>query len=152
MPLLIINTRINAPIEICFDLARSIDLHQVSMKHTGEKAVAGITKGLIGLDESVTWKGRHFGILMTLTSKITEFQFPYMFVDEMVKGPFARMKHKHLFTEVEGNTLMVDEFDYTSPLGILGKAVDFIFLKSYMTRLLIHRNLVIKNIAESSTD
>ena len=70
----------------------------------------------------------------------------------MVKGPFARMKHKHLLTEVEGNTLMVDEFDYTSPLGILRIAADPIFLKGYMTRLLIHRNLVIKNIAESSTD
>jgi ligand-binding SRPBCC domain-containing protein len=130
MPLIILHTRINAPLEICFDLARSIDLHQESMKHTGEQAVAGITEGLIELGESVTWKARHFGIVMKLTSRITEFSFPDMFVDEMVDGPFHTMKHRHIFQVKEGYTLMVDEFEYKSPLGILGKVADLLFLKS----------------------
>jgi ligand-binding SRPBCC domain-containing protein len=105
MPLIILNTRINAPLEICFDLARSIDLHQESMKHTGEQAVAGITEGLIDLGESVTWKAEHFGIVMKLTSRITEFSFPDMFVDEMVSGPFHNMRHRHIFQVKEGYTL-----------------------------------------------
>jgi ligand-binding SRPBCC domain-containing protein len=117
MPLIILNTRINAPLETCFDLARSIDLHQESMKHTGEQAVAGITEGLIDLGESVTWKAEHFGIVMKLTSRITEFSFPDMFVDEMVSGPFHNMRHRHIFQVKEGYTLMVDEFEYKSPLG-----------------------------------
>jgi ligand-binding SRPBCC domain-containing protein len=152
MPRLILNTLIRAPIEICFNLARSIDLHQESMKHTEEQAVAGITKGLIELGESVTWKARHFGIVMKLTSSITEFQFPDMFVDEMVTGPFHSMKHRHIFQVSDKHTLMIDEFEYTSPLGILGKAADSIFLKGYMRKLLVHRNRVIKDIAESSAD
>jgi hypothetical protein len=53
-------TSISAPVEFCFDLARSIDLHTQSMQHTGEKAVAGTTIGLIGLNETVTWRARHF--------------------------------------------------------------------------------------------
>jgi ligand-binding SRPBCC domain-containing protein len=117
MPLIILNTRINAPLETCFDLARSIDLHQESMNHTGEQAVAGITEGLIDLGESVTWKAEHFGIVMKLTSRITEFSFPDMFVDEMVSGPFHNMRHRHIFQVKEGYTLMVDEFEYKSPLG-----------------------------------
>jgi ligand-binding SRPBCC domain-containing protein len=152
MPLIILHTRINAPLEICFDLARSIDLHQESMKHTGEQAVAGITEGLIELGESVTWKARHFGIVMKLTSRITEFSFPDMFVDEMVDGPFQTMKHRHIFQMKEGYTLMVDEFEYKSLLGILGKIADLLFLKSYMKKLLNQRNHILKDIAESSAD
>jgi ligand-binding SRPBCC domain-containing protein len=152
MPLIILHTRINAPLEICFDLARSIDLHQESMKHTGEQAVAGITEGLIELGESVTWKARHFGIVMKLTSRITEFSFPDMFVDEMVDGPFHTIKHRHIFQVKEGYTLMVDEFEYKSPLDILGKVADLVFLKSYMKKLLNQRNHILKDIAESSAD
>jgi ligand-binding SRPBCC domain-containing protein len=150
MPRILLNTRIHAPLDVCFNLARSIDLHQESMKHTGEQAIAGTTEGLIEFGESVTWKARHFGIIMKLTSKITEFQFPDMFTDKMVNGPFQSMKHRHIFQMSDGHTLMVDEFEYTSPLGILGKVADSIFLESYMKKLLIQRNHVIKNIAESA--
>ena len=75
-----------------------------------------------------------------------------MFVDEMVKGPFQSMKHRHLFQADEGATLMIDEFDYTSPLGILGKAADFLFLRIYMKMLLTKRNDIIKKVAESGVD
>lgn len=122
------------------------------MKHTGEQAVAGITEGLIELGESVTWKARHFGIVMKLTSRITEFSFPAMFIDEMVNGPFHTMKHRHIFKVKEGYTLMVDEFEYKSPLGILGKVADLIFIKSYMRKLLNQRNQILKDVAESSED
>ena len=148
MPLIVIETRIDASIETCFDLARSIDLHQESMKHTSERAVAGVTNGLIALGESVTWKARHFGLMMKLTSKITEYQYPAMFVDEMFEGPFASMRHLHLFKRHEGQTLMIDEFEYKSPLGILGVVADSIFLKRYMKELLTQRNFVLKKIAE----
>ena len=40
MPTITLTTIIKAPIENVFDLARSIDLHQHSMQHTKEKAVA----------------------------------------------------------------------------------------------------------------
>ncbi len=47
-----LTTQINAPIERCFDLARSIDLHIESTKQTGEQAIVGCTSGLIGLGET----------------------------------------------------------------------------------------------------
>ncbi|RZK09719.1 MAG: cell division protein, partial [Flavobacterium sp.] len=150
MPRIILKTLIYAPIETCFNLARSIDLHKESMKHTNEQAVAGTIEGLIELGESVTFKARHFGITMKLTSKITEFQYPDMFMDEMVKGPFDSMKHRHIFQASEAYTIMVDEFEYTSPLGILGKFADTLFLKSYMKKLLRQRNHILKDTAESS--
>jgi ligand-binding SRPBCC domain-containing protein len=149
MPKIELSTIINAPTKRCFDLARSIDLHQDSMKHTGEKAISGKTSGLIELGETVTWKAKHFGIRQTLTSKITEFNTPDSFTDEMVKGAFKSMRHEHLFYAINNQTLMKDIFAFESPYGILGDMVNFLFLARYMKKLLRTRNKIIKAAAES---
>jgi hypothetical protein len=44
---------------------------------------------------------------------------------------------------------MKDVFDFESPLGVLGKLANVLFLKSYMTKLLVERNRVIKEVAEN---
>ena len=149
MPRIKIQTEIKADKQIVFDLSRSIDLHKISTEHTKEQAIAGKTSGLIGLNESVTWKAKHFGVYQTLTSKITEFDRPKYFVDEMVKGIFKRFKHEHHFSDFQDGTMMTDFFDYKSPLGFLGKIADKLFLEKYMTELLTKRNLVIKEYAEN---
>jgi ligand-binding SRPBCC domain-containing protein len=141
-------TTINAPIEKCFDLSRSIDLHKESTKQTGEEAIAGRTSGLIELGETVTWRAKHFGIWQNLTSKITEFDRPNLFVDEMVEGAFKSIRHEHHFTWVDNYTLMKDVFVFESPLGVLGRLANFLFLKKYMIKLLEERNRVIKEAAE----
>jgi ligand-binding SRPBCC domain-containing protein len=149
MPSITIETLINAPIQRCFDLSRNIDLHTDSMKHTGEKAIAGRTSGLIELGETVTWEAKHFGIRQTLTSKITEFDYPNYFVDEQVSGAFKTIRHEHRFEAHGGQTLMTDVFTFESPLGLLGRLANILFLKSYMKRLLVKRNEIIKQAAES---
>lgn len=149
MPIINLETVINAPAERVFDLSRSIDLHADSMAHTKEKAVAGVTKGLINLGETVTWEATHFGIRQQLTSKITICERPTRFGDTMVSGAFARFDHEHIFEEIDGKTLMRDLFDYDSPLGFVGKIADFLFLENYMRDLLIARNELIKKVAES---
>ncbi len=149
MPRIKIQTEIKAHKQIVFDLSRSIDLHKISTKQTNEQAITGKTSGLIELNESVTWKAKHFGITQTLTSKITEFEKPNYFADEMVDGAFKKFKHEHHFADSQNGTLMTDFFDYVSPLGLLGKIVDKLFLKKYMAELLTKRNLVVKEFAES---
>jgi ligand-binding SRPBCC domain-containing protein len=141
-------TTINAPVEHCFNIARDIDVHVASTAHTGERAIAGRISGLIGLGETVTWRAKHFGIWQNLTSKITEFDSPYFFVDEMVSGAFKSFRHEHYFTGDDKQTVMRDEFIFKSPLGLLGNLANWLFLKRYMTTLLIKRNLVIKAVAE----
>ena len=150
MPVIKLETNINAPIERCFDLARSIDLHTNSMKHTGEQAVAGRMQGLIELGETVTWRARHFGIRQMLTSKITQFDYPDSFTDEMVSGTFKSFKHEHRFRQVNGQTVMTDIFSFEAPFGLLGRLANFLFLKRYMTRLLEIRNETIKQTAEAA--
>jgi hypothetical protein len=40
MPVISLKTIIEADIGLCFDLARSIDLHTISTAHTNERAIA----------------------------------------------------------------------------------------------------------------
>ena len=145
-----LSTTINAPIGVCFDLARSIDLHMESTKQTGEQAIVGRTSGLISLGETVTWQAKHFGIRQTLSSKITRFEYPNYFTDEMVNGAFTCFRHDHLFSSVGGQTIMKDVFDFESPMGWLGKLANSVFLTRYMRKLLVIRNQVIKHAAEAA--
>ncbi|AXT19970.1 cell division protein [Flavobacteriaceae bacterium AU392] len=150
MPLIEIKTLIDSDIKICFDLSRNIDLHKQSLQHSNEKAIAGKTSGLIELGESVTWKAKHFGITQKLTSKITEFNSPNFFVDEMVSGAFKSFRHEHIFKENNGKTIMIDKFYFEAPYGILGQLVNWLFLKKYITQLLKTRNKFLKGIAENN--
>lgn len=150
MATITLETRINAPIETCFNLARNIDVHLLSTVQTREKAVAGRTNGLIEFGETVTWEAVHFGIKQRLTVKITQLEFPNLFVDEMVSGAFKTMKHIHRFAATEQGTLMTDEFSYTTPLGVLGRLFDVLILKRYMTAFLQKRNGLLKQLAESA--
>jgi ligand-binding SRPBCC domain-containing protein len=108
MPVLRIVTEMPAPVETCFDLSRSIDLHLESMITSKERAVAGVTSGLISGGEEVTWEARHLGRLWRMTSRITVFEPPHMFVDEMVKGPFGAFRHEHRLEPHGGGTRMTD--------------------------------------------
>ena len=146
-----IKTIIKADIKTCFDLSRNIDFHKDSMAHSNERAVAGKTSGLIELDESVTWEAKHFGITQRLTSKITKFESPHYFADEMTSGAFKSFKHEHIFKSEEGKTIMIDKFQFQSPFGIFGKLANSLFLKRYMKNLLTTRNEYLRLKAEEVT-
>ncbi len=138
-----------APVTRVFDLARSVDIHAASMAHTGERAVAGVTAGLMELGDTVTWRARHFGVWQHLTTQITALQRPVHFRDTLLRGAFARFDHDHCFASLGDGTLMTDVFDYTSPLVPLGWIADRLFLARYMTSLLNARNATIQSVAES---
>jgi ligand-binding SRPBCC domain-containing protein len=148
MATIILKILINAPIERCFDLARSIDLHVESMQSSGEKAIAGKRDGLINLHESVTWRAKHFGIPFEMTNRISAMEYPTFFVDEMVKGPFKKLHHQHQFKIIDSQTEMTDVFEFQAPFGLLGRLVEKIFFKNYMLKLIEKRNEVIKFQAE----
>jgi len=141
-------TEIAAPIELCFDLSRDIDFHSTSLEHTGERAVAGRTSGLIELGESVTWEARHLGVKQRLTSKITAFDRPTYFRDEMTRGAFKSFAHDHRFESRNGITIMTDDVDFRSPFGPIGWLVDLLFMTGYLRRLIAGRARAIKREAE----
>jgi ligand-binding SRPBCC domain-containing protein len=145
-------TLIRAPIERCFDLARSVEVHLAGNVHWGEAAVAeaGVTAGLIGMGQRVTWRAKHFGVWQRLTSEMTAMHRPTYFEDTMVRGPFQSMKHGHFFRSLSPEeTEMRDVFCLAAPLGILGRLAELVVLRRYMQALLRERNAAIQRIAES---
>ena len=146
-------TVIQAPAERCFDLARDVEVHLAGNVHWGEAAIAagGVTSGLVGLGERVTWQARHFGIRQRLTSEITAMDRPHHFRDTMIAGAFRSMWHDHFFRSLPPEqTEMRDVFCFAAPIPILGRLAEIIVLRRYMRKLLRERNAVLKAIAEGS--
>lgn len=141
-------TTINAPLQTVFDLSRNIDVHKKSAGLSNEKVVAGVTSGLIGFDETVTWRGKHFGIFLQHQSRITAFKNPKYFVDEMEKGHFKSFRHEHFFEEQNGTVIMTDKLQYETPFGIFGKLFDKFLLEKHLTNFLLTRNAMLKELSE----
>lgn len=143
---------IAAPAGSCFELSLSVDAHAASMRGSGERAIGGVTTGIMKLGDTVTWRARHFGIVFRMTSAITEYQYPSRFVDEQLHGPFRRWWHEHTFTATaNGETIMADVVQFQSPLGPLGFLADRLVLDRYMPHLLRQRNAWLKTALESRT-
>jgi ligand-binding SRPBCC domain-containing protein len=144
-----LETRIAAPAARCFFLSLSIDLHMDSTASTREHAVAGVITGLIGEGGSVTWRGRHFGLMLLHTSKITRYEPPAFFQDVMTAGMFRSFEHDHRFHQQDGQTVMHDELRFSAPLGILGRTMERFVIRNYLTLFLRERNQFVKEVAES---
>ncbi|MBC5864130.1 SRPBCC family protein [Flavobacterium turcicum] len=144
-----LTTKINAPIEITFDLSRNIDVHQQSTSKSNETAIDGVISGLINLNETVTWRGKHFGVYLKHKSLISAMEIPTYFVDEMLEGKFKSFKHQHTFIQKKGFVIMEDKIQYETPYGIFGKIFDHFLLKKHLTKFISERNSFIKSLAEN---
>lgn len=149
MPVINYEIYVEAPVQVCFDLTRNVDVHTETTARTKERAIAGVTSGLMEKGDTVTWEAVHLGVKQKLTAKIIEMDKPHRFTDVMVKGAFHSFTHTHEFIEQGNGTLMKDRFEYRSPLGVLGKIADKLFLEKYMTRFIVERSIELKRIAES---
>lgn len=147
MPHIHVETSIHADPRTCFDLMRDVESHIRSTK-TGERAVAGKTHGLLESGDQVTWEAKHFGLRLRMTVRVTRCDPPYLFEDEQVRGPFGSLHHRHAFRAHETGTLMVDDFDFRSPLGPLGALADLLLVGSHMRRFLMERAAALKAMAE----
>lgn len=131
-------TRATVPPEALFDASLSVDEHVTSLAHSGERAIAGVTVGTLGLGDVVTWRARHFGIWFTMTVRITALDRPYCFVDEQQRGPFKAFRHEHTFARDGGETVMTDRITVASP--VFGRLAERLVLVPYLRRLIRTRN------------
>ncbi len=144
-----LETFIKAPINICFDLSRSIDLQKIIAGDSREKVVDGTTSGLISLNECVIWEASYFGIKQRMIFKITEMGYPDHFIDEMIEGNMKILKHVHILKKENSGTLLVDHVEFESKFGIIGKVIDQIIVAKQLKKHLIERNHMIKQYAET---
>jgi ligand-binding SRPBCC domain-containing protein len=146
---IILQNRIEAPIERCFDLARSIDFHVQSAASTREQAVGGVTSGLIEEGQEVEWRAQHFGFWLKMRVRITGFRRPEYFQDRMVEGPFHSFAHDHNFEAQGLTTLMTDRINFRSPVPLVGRLLDRLVLRR-LRHFVSNRNAQLKTAAESN--
>lgn len=143
---------INAPIERCFDLARSMEFHTYSMRATGEKIVSGRSSGLIELGEFVEFEAAHLGLVRRLRAKITKFERPARFIDEQDRGPFQILRHEHRFSsnpQDPSATLVQDHLYIAVGWSVFGLIAERAIVAPHLRKLLTQHQLNLKSALES---
>jgi ligand-binding SRPBCC domain-containing protein len=137
-------TWIDAPVERCFLLSLSMDVHAASASGAWPSARRGVASGLLREGETVTLPGRPFGVLRH-TCRIDELRPHSYFRDVMVAGNFRHFIHEHHFAPMNDGTRIRDEIRFSSRWGSVGNLLARKRLKAY----LMERAAAIKRIAES---
>lgn len=150
MTVITLHTHINSTTKEAFQLSLDIDFHKRTASQTDEEAIAGVTSGIIKYNETVTWRGKHFGVFLTHTSIISAYDAPTYFVDEMIEGRFKSFRHQHYFEQKGEGVYMKDVITYQTPYGIFGKLFDRLLLKKHMTDFITNRNSILKNELEKN--
>lgn len=75
----------------------------------------------------IDYKLRLRGIPIKWRTEITDWEPPLRFVDEQLSGPYRQWIHRHVFTEIDADTTLIeDEVRYRLPLEPLGDIALFI--------------------------
>jgi ligand-binding SRPBCC domain-containing protein len=128
----VIETAIQAPQELCFDLARDVSVYARHASKPERVVAPGRLTGLLEQNERVTYEARHLGVTRRLTVQMVEFAPPERFLDEQIHGPFVWMQHLHEFEEDGPQTLMRDTMHWKMPYGILGRLLDGLVVTRYV--------------------
>ena len=94
-------------------------------------------------DALIDYSLRIHGVPAAWRTRIAEWDPPFRFVDEQLKGPYKLWHHTHTFTEEPGGTLMVDEVRYEVPFGVLGDIVHSLFVRKDVVNIFAYRNATI---------
>ena len=76
---------------------------------------------------------------MKWRSRISEYDPGVSFVDEMLRGPYRRWHHRHLFRSVAGGVEMEDVVTYELPLGPLGGMVHAAVVRTQIESIFDYR-------------
>lgn len=142
MTKLVIHTKINAAPDVCFDLVRRAGAEADENQQ--------IVKGEFTKGQTVTFRSSFLGLRRDLIVEVKQIERPKMFVDEMTTGVFTEFRHVHEFIpQDDTQTLLKDTFEWTSPLGIIGRFFDELFIKKRLEGIVRRRNSRLKEIAEN---
>lgn len=91
----------------------------------------------------IRYRLRLNGIPISWRTDICEWNPPHCFVDEQTEGPYKRWRHTHRFEAHGGRTKMIDEVQYSLPLGVLGRIVHALKLRGDVNRIFDYRRVQI---------
>ena len=134
------------PIEKVFEFFSSPNnLGEITPKFLSFK-IENCTTEKVEKNTQITYSLQVHGVPIQWVTDITEWQPPYSFVDNQLKGPYSLWYHHHRFDEVEGGTLMSDWVRYRLPLGKVGQWVGLAKIKSDVSEIFEYRRKTISGL------
>jgi hypothetical protein len=97
--------------------------------------VIGSSDPEIRLGTTVRYRLHLHGIPLSWESRIAEYQEGVIFADEMVKGPYRRWYHRHVFRQTAAGVEIEDVVDYQLPLGPLGRIAHAAVVRRQLTAI-----------------
>ncbi len=94
----------------------------------------------------IDYQLRLCGVPFRWKTRIETFEPGSFFTDVQLSGPYRRWHHRHEFVEVSGGTEMKDIVDYELPLGRLGVAARWLFVRHALDRIFDYRRTAIREI------
>jgi ligand-binding SRPBCC domain-containing protein len=87
----------------------------------------------------LAYRMRIYGVPFRWEARIPEYVPGVSFADEMVRGPYRRWYHRHLFRRVRAGVEMEDFIEYELPLGPLGTLAHHLFVRRQVNAIFDYR-------------
>lgn len=94
------------------------------------------------IEYSLAW----MGLPMRWKTRITEYEPPFLFVDEMEKGPYSLWRHRHTFRPSEQGTIVGDRVEYALPLGPIGNLAHNLMVRRQVEEIFLFRQRALDGI------
>lgn len=148
MPVIELQSHIDAPAEVCFDLTRNMDLLSEFLKPLSGRAVSGFTQGLIGPGDHVIFNFGFLNLFLELKSEIVEYKRPVEFCDRHTSRLFSRSVHTHIFEPAGNGTCMRENYEFEFFCRFLSQKPFILVVMALIRWQLARKMRLIKQIAE----
>jgi len=136
---------INKPLEVVFEFfSKPENLEMITPKSLSFNI---LTPTPIKMEKGslIDYTIRLFGIPIHWRTLISDYEPPFRFVDQQIKGPYTFWHHTHTFKLVEGGVEIIDEVKYSLPLGWLGTLAHAIWVRKDLEKIFEYRKTVIQH-------
>ena len=82
-------------------------------------------------------------------TEICEWQPPFSFIDQQLRGPYRLWHHTHRFDAVAEGTRMTDVVRYALPYGPIGNAAHRLLVRHDLERIFAYRRACVGKVFES---
>ena len=104
----------------------------------------------MGVGRLIDYKIYLLGIPIHWRTLITDYKPPHMFVDQQVKGPYKMWHHTHTFNKVKNGVEIKDRIVYSIPFGILGRILNFLWIRKDLENIFAHRKKIINKLFDNN--
>jgi ligand-binding SRPBCC domain-containing protein len=97
-------------------------------------AAPKMAKGL-EIDYRIRW----MGLALQWKTLITEYEPPFLFVDEALRSPYRLWRHRHSFRPGPDGTVVIDDVTYALPFGPLGRLAHAVAVRRQLVEIFAYR-------------